>query len=54
MTIAARKMKSAWKHRRMLWKYRNLIRHRCEIAGGMVAAGALLAACFLANRAHRA
>jgi hypothetical protein len=39
MTI--RKIKLAWKYRRLLWKYRRVIAHRRQIAAGAVAAAAL-------------
>lgn len=39
MTIG--KMQFAWKHRRMIWKYRKLLRHRKAIMGGAAAAAAL-------------
>jgi hypothetical protein len=48
MTIG--KMKFAWKHRRMIWKYRRLLRHRKAIMGGAAAAAAL-AGMVLASRA---
>jgi hypothetical protein len=54
MKVTARKLKLAWKYRRLLWKYRGVIRHRKEIAGGIAAAGFMLAAGILAHRAHRA
>jgi len=53
MKINARNVKFAWKHRRSLWKYRNLIRHRREI-GGVVLAGAAIAAASLFARRRRA
>jgi hypothetical protein len=49
MKINARNVKFAWKHRRALWRYRNLIRHRRAIAGWAVA-GAALAAGLIATR----
>ena len=49
MKINARSVKFAWKHRRSLWRYRSLIRHRRAIAG-WAAAGAIMAAGFLAVR----
>ena len=41
------KIRLAWKYRRALWKYRNVIQHRWTIAaaataGALVAAGMLL------------
>ena len=44
MKITPRNVKFAWKHRRALWRYRNLIRHRHAIAGWAAAAGAAVAA----------
>jgi hypothetical protein len=41
------KIKLGWKYRRPLWKYRNLLRHRKEIAA---AAGALVVAGFFVKR----
>lgn len=52
MKINTRNIKFAWKYRRALWKYRNLIRHRREIAG-FAAAGATIAAGLLVKRALR-
>ncbi len=58
MKITTRKLKFAWKYRRLLWKYRGAIRcavrARKEIAGGIAAAGVVLAAGILAHRAYRA
>jgi hypothetical protein len=39
-------MKFAWKHRRLLWKYRNLIRHRKEIAA-IAAAGLVVTVAYI-------
>jgi hypothetical protein len=47
MTIA--KLKFAWKHRRPLWKYRRLLRHRRAI-GVAAAAGAAGVAAWLLLR----
>ncbi len=38
MKITTGRIKFAWKHRRMLWKYRGILRHRREIAGAAAAA----------------
>ncbi len=58
MKITTRKLKFAWKYRRLLWKYRGAIRGavgaRNEIARGIAAAGVVLAAAILAHRAYRA
>ena len=58
MKITARKIKFAWNNRRLLWRYRRLIggayRNRHGIAGGLAAAGAMIAAGVLAHRVHRA
>ena len=54
MKITPRKLKFAWKYRRLLWKYRTVIRYRYEIAGGIAVAATVLAAGILANRAQRA
>lgn len=53
MKITKRKIQLGWKYRRVLWRYRNLIRHRREIASVAMAAGAMLAAGVLVKRAHR-
>jgi hypothetical protein len=45
-----RKLELAWKYRRPLWKYRNVIRHRWDILAGAVCAGA--AATLFALRPH--
>jgi hypothetical protein len=52
MKINARNVKFAWKYRRALWKYRGVIRHRREIAGGLAMAGAAIAA-LLIKRGRR-
>lgn len=52
MKITTRKVKFAWKYRRALWKYRNLIRHRREIAGVAMGAAAITAA-VLMRRSRR-
>jgi hypothetical protein len=49
MKINARNVKFAWKHRRALWRYRSLIRHRRAIAG-WAAVGAAVAAGLIATR----
>lgn len=36
--MTLRKMKFAWKYRRVLWKYRNAIRHRRAIGAATLAA----------------
>jgi len=54
MKITPHKLKFAWKYRRLLWKYRTVIRYRYEIAGGIAVAATVLAAGILANRAQRA
>jgi len=48
MKITMRKIKLGWKYRRILWKYRGVIRHRREIAGA--AAAALAGAAFMLHR----
>jgi hypothetical protein len=53
MKLNARNVKLAWKYRHFLWKYRNVIRHRREIAGAAVALGAVAAGLLLASRANR-
>lgn len=52
MKVTKRKVKLAWKYRRALWKYRNVIRHRKEIAG-VVLAGAAIAAGVILRRQLR-
>jgi hypothetical protein len=52
MKLSKRKIKFAWKHRRALWKYRSVIRHRREIAG-VAMAGAVVAAVVLLRRSKR-
>jgi len=42
-----RKLKIAWKYRKQLWKYRWAVRHRREIAGWALAAGAIAAGILL-------
>jgi hypothetical protein len=49
MKINARRVRFAWKYRRVLWRYRNLIRNRRAIAG-WAAAGAAMAAGLIASR----
>jgi hypothetical protein len=44
------KLKFVWKHRRPLWKYRKLVRHRREIAVATGAGLVLLAAGILVRR----
>lgn len=41
------KLKMAWKYRRYLWKYRNVIRHRKAIGGAVAVGMAGLAVWFL-------
>jgi hypothetical protein len=41
MNLSTRKIKFAWKYRRPLWKYRNLIRHRKPIAGAVLGIAAI-------------
>jgi hypothetical protein len=53
MKINARNIKFAWKHRRSLWKYRNVIRHRREIGGVALAGIAVAAASMLMRRGRR-
>ena len=53
MKLTARNVKLAWKYRRFLWRYRNLIRHRREIAG-IALAGALIGASVVIRRARTA
>lgn len=53
MKINARNVKFAWKYRRALWRYRNVIRHRKAIAG-FTAAGAAIAMGLIATRHFRA
>jgi hypothetical protein len=38
------KLKIAWKHRRTLWKYRELLQHRRELAAAAVAVGVFVGA----------
>jgi hypothetical protein len=49
MKMNIRTLKSAWRYRKYLWKYRALIRHRRELAGVVLTAGAII----LANCAYR-
>ena len=51
MRINAYNLKFAWKHRRSLWRFRHVIRHRKAIAGWALT-GAALAAGVLAARAR--
>lgn len=51
MRINAQHLKFAWKHRRSLWRYRYLIRHRHAIAGWALG-GAIAAAGLLAVRSY--
>jgi hypothetical protein len=50
MKINARNLKLAWKYRRALWKYRNVIRYRREIAGAAAGLGLLVAGMMLRRR----
>ena len=45
------KVKLAWKYRRYLWKYRNLIRHRRAIGAAVAVSAASVAAWFLIRAA---
>ncbi len=47
---AVKKARFAWKYRRQLWKYRDLIRHRKEAAGVLLTAAVLVAAVARENR----
>jgi hypothetical protein len=42
-----RKLRFAWKYRKCLWKYRNVIRHRRAIGGAVAVGAAGLAVWFL-------
>ncbi len=53
MKINARNVKLAWKYRRALWKYRNVIRYRKEI-GALAIAGVALGAAAVLTRSRRA
>jgi len=46
-----RKLKLAWKYRRLLWKYRRLYQHRRKIAG-LALAGAASAGVVVAFLGH--
>ena len=50
MKLTKRNMKIAWKYRGMLWRYRNVIRHRRQIGGVALAAGAVAAGMLLRRR----
>jgi hypothetical protein len=54
MTVTVRKAKFAWKHRRALWKYRQLIQRRKQIAAGVALAAAAILASVLLKRGARA
>jgi hypothetical protein len=57
MKITQRKLKLAWRHRGLLWRYRSIIRGvigaRRQIGVAAAAAGTILAAGVLAKRAQR-
>jgi hypothetical protein len=52
MKITPRKIRLAWKYRALLWRYRNVIRHRRAI-GAIAAAGTVVTAGLLVKRARR-
>jgi hypothetical protein len=53
MKINVRNVKFAWKHRRQLWRYRNLIRHRRAIMGWAAAGAAVAAGVMFTRYAQR-
>jgi len=50
MKLTKRNIKIAWKYRGMLWRYRNVIRHRRQIGGVAAAAGAVAVGVLLRRR----
>jgi hypothetical protein len=44
------KIRLGWRYRKQLWKYRGLLRHRKDLAGGAVAAALLTTAAIRSRR----